>query len=252
MAAAHHLARHIPDARLHLFEGRGHLPIFTATAEFCEILRRFVMTGMVSNSSPPQGDRGGRLTFGHRGRDGGAPAGGTGSRHLADRDSLREENRHAVLRERPCPHPLPGSRFRLPPDAHPWRRPQFSPLILADSVALQPDGEVQGRLPLYLRRSAQCQPRPIPRPAADRPPVGRLHRRPARADGPPRYPRVHGHGLLHRRAEDPQPHSAGSGARRRGRDDAAQRVRPEIRTFSTRTTSRAGGRRCARSAPISR
>lgn len=42
VVAAHHLARHIPDARLHLFEGRGHLPIFTATDEFCEVLRRFV------------------------------------------------------------------------------------------------------------------------------------------------------------------------------------------------------------------
>jgi pimeloyl-ACP methyl ester carboxylesterase len=45
VAAAHHLAAHIPDARLHLFAGRGHLPIFTAIAEFCEILRRFVRTG---------------------------------------------------------------------------------------------------------------------------------------------------------------------------------------------------------------
>jgi pimeloyl-ACP methyl ester carboxylesterase len=42
VAAARHLARHLPDARLHLFEGRGHLPIFTATAEFCEVLREFV------------------------------------------------------------------------------------------------------------------------------------------------------------------------------------------------------------------
>ena len=55
VAAAHHLARHIPDARLHLFEGRGHLPIFTATAEFCETLRRFVRTGDVMMS----------LTVGH-------------------------------------------------------------------------------------------------------------------------------------------------------------------------------------------
>jgi DNA-binding SARP family transcriptional activator/alpha-beta hydrolase superfamily lysophospholipase len=39
--AARYLAQHLPDARLHLFEGRGHLPIFTATAEFCEALRRF-------------------------------------------------------------------------------------------------------------------------------------------------------------------------------------------------------------------
>jgi DNA-binding SARP family transcriptional activator/pimeloyl-ACP methyl ester carboxylesterase len=42
VAAARHLAQHIPGAHLHLFEGRGHLPIFTATAEFCEILRTFV------------------------------------------------------------------------------------------------------------------------------------------------------------------------------------------------------------------
>ena len=42
VAAARHLADHIPDARLHLFEGRGHLPIFTATGEFCDVLRRFV------------------------------------------------------------------------------------------------------------------------------------------------------------------------------------------------------------------
>ena len=42
VAAARHLAEHLPDARLHLFEGRGHLPIFTATAEFCDVLRRFV------------------------------------------------------------------------------------------------------------------------------------------------------------------------------------------------------------------
>jgi pimeloyl-ACP methyl ester carboxylesterase len=42
VTAAHHLAQHIPDARLHLFEGRGHLPIFTATAEFCDVLRWFV------------------------------------------------------------------------------------------------------------------------------------------------------------------------------------------------------------------
>jgi DNA-binding SARP family transcriptional activator/pimeloyl-ACP methyl ester carboxylesterase len=45
VAAARHLARHLPDARLHLFEGRGHLPIFTATAEFCDVLRRFVRCG---------------------------------------------------------------------------------------------------------------------------------------------------------------------------------------------------------------
>jgi pimeloyl-ACP methyl ester carboxylesterase len=50
VAAAHHLARHIPDAQLYLFEGRGHLPIFTATAEFCEVLRRFVRTGQATGA----------------------------------------------------------------------------------------------------------------------------------------------------------------------------------------------------------
>src|SRR6058998_3481322 len=39
-----------------------------------------------------------------------------------------------------------------------------------------------------------------------------------------RHPRVHGHGLLHRRADDPQPDQAGGGPRRRGRDDATQRL----------------------------
>ena len=58
MAAAHHLAQHIPGAQLHLFEGRGHLPIFTATEEFCEILRRFVRTGNAERSqSSSEGPR---------------------------------------------------------------------------------------------------------------------------------------------------------------------------------------------------
>jgi pimeloyl-ACP methyl ester carboxylesterase len=42
VAAARYLAAHIPDAHLHLFEGRGHLPLFTATTEFCEVLRSFI------------------------------------------------------------------------------------------------------------------------------------------------------------------------------------------------------------------
>jgi pimeloyl-ACP methyl ester carboxylesterase len=44
LSAAHYLAEHLPDARLYLFEGRGHLPIFTATTEFCDVRRRFVTT----------------------------------------------------------------------------------------------------------------------------------------------------------------------------------------------------------------
>jgi pimeloyl-ACP methyl ester carboxylesterase len=44
-AAAEYLARHIPGAQLYAFEGYGHLPPFTATQEFCDVLRRFVRTG---------------------------------------------------------------------------------------------------------------------------------------------------------------------------------------------------------------
>jgi class 3 adenylate cyclase/pimeloyl-ACP methyl ester carboxylesterase len=32
----------LPNARLHAFDGKGHLPIFTATNEFCEVVRGFV------------------------------------------------------------------------------------------------------------------------------------------------------------------------------------------------------------------
>ncbi|MDP6516589.1 MAG: alpha/beta fold hydrolase, partial [Alphaproteobacteria bacterium] len=47
-SAATFLAENIPDAQLHAFEGQGHLPIFTATDQFCDILRRFVDHGTVS------------------------------------------------------------------------------------------------------------------------------------------------------------------------------------------------------------
>ena len=47
LATAYYLAEHLPDARLYLFEGVGHLPIFTATAEFCDVLCRFVRTGEI-------------------------------------------------------------------------------------------------------------------------------------------------------------------------------------------------------------
>ncbi|HEU0200842.1 MAG TPA: alpha/beta fold hydrolase, partial [Burkholderiaceae bacterium] len=42
LQSSRYLAEHIPHARLYLFDGRGHLPIFTATAEFCDVLRRFL------------------------------------------------------------------------------------------------------------------------------------------------------------------------------------------------------------------
>ena len=51
LSTAHYLAEHLPDARLHLFEGVGHLPIFTATAEFCDVVRRFVRTGEIGSSA---------------------------------------------------------------------------------------------------------------------------------------------------------------------------------------------------------
>ncbi|MBI3031434.1 MAG: alpha/beta fold hydrolase [Candidatus Rokubacteria bacterium] len=51
MEAARYLAEHIPGAQLYLFEGRGHLPIFTATGEFCDVLRSFVRTGAVPKAA---------------------------------------------------------------------------------------------------------------------------------------------------------------------------------------------------------
>ena len=41
-AAAELMTSLLPNAKLHGFEGKGHLPIFTATSEFCEVLRAFV------------------------------------------------------------------------------------------------------------------------------------------------------------------------------------------------------------------
>jgi pimeloyl-ACP methyl ester carboxylesterase len=44
-AAAEYIAAHLPDARLYAFEGKGHSPMFSATDEFCKVLKRFVRTG---------------------------------------------------------------------------------------------------------------------------------------------------------------------------------------------------------------
>jgi pimeloyl-ACP methyl ester carboxylesterase len=40
-----YIASRVLDAQLCAFEGRGHLPIYTATREFCDVLRQFVCTG---------------------------------------------------------------------------------------------------------------------------------------------------------------------------------------------------------------
>jgi pimeloyl-ACP methyl ester carboxylesterase len=50
-AAAEYLAAHIPGAQLYPFRGYGHVPLFTATHEFCDVLRRFVRTGA---AAPPR------------------------------------------------------------------------------------------------------------------------------------------------------------------------------------------------------
>jgi class 3 adenylate cyclase/pimeloyl-ACP methyl ester carboxylesterase len=44
---AEYLADELPNAQLYAFEGKGHLPIFTATEEFCDVLRQFVLAGNV-------------------------------------------------------------------------------------------------------------------------------------------------------------------------------------------------------------
>ena len=41
-AAAEQIAARLPHAQLCAFERKGHLPIFTATTEFCNAVRRFV------------------------------------------------------------------------------------------------------------------------------------------------------------------------------------------------------------------
>jgi pimeloyl-ACP methyl ester carboxylesterase len=46
-AAAEFLAAHIAGAQLYPFVGYGHVPLFTATQEFCDMLRAFVRTGEV-------------------------------------------------------------------------------------------------------------------------------------------------------------------------------------------------------------
>jgi pimeloyl-ACP methyl ester carboxylesterase len=53
-AAAEYIAARIPGSRLYAFEGKGHNPMFSATEEFCEVLRRFVRNGEVT-SAPAQG-----------------------------------------------------------------------------------------------------------------------------------------------------------------------------------------------------
>ena len=51
IAAGRYIAEHIPDSVFYSFEGAGHLPIYTATAEFIDVLRTFIRTGTVPETS---------------------------------------------------------------------------------------------------------------------------------------------------------------------------------------------------------
>ncbi len=44
-SAARYIVERIPGAQFYPFEDRGHLPIFTATREFCDVVRQFIRTG---------------------------------------------------------------------------------------------------------------------------------------------------------------------------------------------------------------
>ena len=44
-AASEFIASRIPGAQLYIFDGKGHTPMFSATDEFCEVLRNFIRTG---------------------------------------------------------------------------------------------------------------------------------------------------------------------------------------------------------------
>lgn len=48
-SAAVCIAQRLPNAQMYFFEGKGHLPLFTATDEFCTVLRNFVRTGTTAD-----------------------------------------------------------------------------------------------------------------------------------------------------------------------------------------------------------
>jgi class 3 adenylate cyclase/pimeloyl-ACP methyl ester carboxylesterase len=50
-AAGEYLAAHTPGAKLYPFRDCGHLPLFTATREFCDALRHFLRTGDLPSAS---------------------------------------------------------------------------------------------------------------------------------------------------------------------------------------------------------
>jgi class 3 adenylate cyclase/pimeloyl-ACP methyl ester carboxylesterase len=49
--ASEFIASRIPGAQLYLFDGKGHNPMFSATDEFCDVLRNFIRTGRAERTS---------------------------------------------------------------------------------------------------------------------------------------------------------------------------------------------------------
>jgi class 3 adenylate cyclase/pimeloyl-ACP methyl ester carboxylesterase len=45
------IASRIPGAQLYIFDGKGHNPMFSATNEFCDVLRNFIRTGRAERTS---------------------------------------------------------------------------------------------------------------------------------------------------------------------------------------------------------
>ena len=103
-------------------------------------------------------------------------------------------------------------------------------------------GGLQERLPLHHDGPAQRQWRRVDRPDPDRRPVGRLCRRPARADGPSRHPRVLLYGLLHRRLLCRQAAAASARPRRRRRVLPDRRAPAGRSRTSCTTPARTSGR----------
>lgn len=60
---AQYLAREIPGAQLYGFEGKGHLPIFTAPDEFCDVLRRFLKREPLARTQCSESDSPGAVAL---------------------------------------------------------------------------------------------------------------------------------------------------------------------------------------------
>jgi len=43
------VAQEISGAQFYEFTGKGHAPLFTATSEFCEVVRQFVRKGLIES-----------------------------------------------------------------------------------------------------------------------------------------------------------------------------------------------------------